>query len=283
MKWKHVWNWNKYFKKRNENSILITPLDPAFQALDYDCHVQQQDIPQAIQLLGEMNSNVKQVTDLVESMLQRVKRGELTTEYGLSFLEVKYHMLLDYLINLTYVVLRKCSGETIEGDPSIERLIEIRTVLEKIRPIDHKLRYQIDKLVKTATTGVSSSSDPILYKVCYWAFIKDMWNFLRYKIFVFQPNPDNMLTNAGGDDDADEDEDASENSATESEGDDEEGEAGVKKPKKGATAGKTGIYVPPKIKPVYYDGDEKSVDKDKKMIERAKKRAITWVVKILQK
>lgn len=224
------------------------------QALDYDCHVQQQDIPQAIQLLGEMNSNVKQVTDLVESMLQRVKRGELTTEYGLSFLEVKYHMLLDYLINLTYVVLRKCSGETIEGDPSIERLIEIRTVLEKIRPIDHKLRYQIDKLVKTATTGVSSSSDPILYK----------------------PNPDNMLTNAGGDDDADEDdEDDSENSASESDGDDEEGEAGVKKPKKGATAGKTGIYVPPKIKPVYYDGDEKSVDKDKKMIERAKKRAIT--------
>ena len=136
-----------------------------FQALDYDCEVQQQDIPQAIQLLGEMNSNVKQVTDLVEGMLQRVKRGELTTEYGLSFLEVKYHMLLDYLINLTYVVLRKCSGETIEGDPSIERLIEIRTVLEKIRPIDYKLRYQIDKLVKTATTGVSSASDPILYKV----------------------------------------------------------------------------------------------------------------------
>lgn len=140
-----------------------------FQALDYDCEVEeQQDIPQAIQLLGEMNSNVKQVNDLVESMLQRVKRGELTTEYGLSFLEVKYHMLLDYLINLTYVVLRKCSGESIEGDPSIERLIEIRTVLEKIRPIDYKLRYQIDKLVKTATTGVTNTSDPTLYKVFNW-------------------------------------------------------------------------------------------------------------------
>lgn len=105
-----------------------------------------------------------------------------------------------------------------------------------------------------------------------------MWSFLIHICiyFVLQPNPDNMLTNAGGDDDADEDdEDESENSASESDGDDEEGEAGVKKPKKGATAGKTGIYVPPKIKPVYYDGDEKSVDKDKKMIERAKKRAIT--------
>ncbi|XP_075149559.1 neuroguidin isoform X2 [Haematobia irritans] len=224
------------------------------QALDYDCEVQeQQDIPQAIQLLGEMNSNVKQVTDLVEGMLQRVKRGELTTEYGLSFLEVKYHMLLDYLINLTYVVLRKCSGETIEGDPSIERLIEIRTVLEKIRPIDYKLRYQIDKLVKTATTGVSSTSDPILYK----------------------PNPENMLTNANdadGDDDNEDDDDEDE-SASESEEDVDD--KGVKRPKKGATAGKPGIYVPPKIKPVYYDGDEKPEDKEKKLLERAKKRAIT--------
>lgn len=63
-----------------------------------------------MKLLEEMNNNVKQVSDLVEGMLQRVKIGELTTEYGLSFLEVRYHMLLTYMINLTYVVLGKCSG-----------------------------------------------------------------------------------------------------------------------------------------------------------------------------
>ncbi|XP_044316271.1 neuroguidin [Drosophila rhopaloa] len=225
------------------------------QALDHDCEVQGQDIPQAIQLLGEMNSNVKQVTDLVEGMLQRVKRGELTTEYGLSFLEVKYHMLLDYLINLTYVVLRKCSGETIEGDPSIERLIEIRTVLEKIRPIDHKLRYQIDKLVKTATTGVSSSTDPILYK----------------------PNPDDMMSSAAG---AGHNEDGAPDDSEEDDEDDDdeedEDEAGAAKmPRKAATAGKSGVYVPPRIKPVYYDGDERDADKEKKAMDRAKKRAIT--------
>lgn len=80
----------------------------AYQALD-DYEIEE-DLPNAMKLLGEMNNNVKQVSDLVESMLQRVKSGELTTEYGLSFLEVRYHMLLTYLINLTYVVLRKCSG-----------------------------------------------------------------------------------------------------------------------------------------------------------------------------
>nr|CAD7264979.1 unnamed protein product [Timema shepardi] len=102
----------------------------------------------------------KQVTQLVDNMLARVKRGEVSTDKGLSFLEVKYHMLLSYLINLTYVVLRKCSGEKIEDDPAIDRLVEIRTVLEKMRPIDHKLKYLIDKLVMTAIPGSTNSQDP---------------------------------------------------------------------------------------------------------------------------
>ncbi|XP_050361574.1 neuroguidin [Nymphalis io] len=124
--------------------------------------MEQPDLPQAVKLLTEMNMNVQQVSQLVDNMLLRVKSGEITTDKGLSFLEMKYQMLLSYLINLTYIVLRKCSGEKIESDPSIDRLVEIRTVLEKIRPIDSKLKYQIDKLVKTAVVG-SSDDDPQSY------------------------------------------------------------------------------------------------------------------------
>lgn len=121
------------------------------------------DLSQALVLLGEMNVSAQNVASLVDNMIQRVRRGEMSTDQGLSFLEMKYNMLLSYLINLTFIVLRKCSGEKIEGDPCIDRLIEIRTVLEKIRPIDHKLKYQIDKLVKTAVTG-SSEDDPSSYR-----------------------------------------------------------------------------------------------------------------------
>ncbi|XP_053617201.1 neuroguidin-A [Plodia interpunctella] len=125
--------------------------------------MEQTDLPQAVNLLHEMNSNIQQVSQLVDNMIIRVKSGELSTDSGLSFLEMKYQMLLSYLINLTYIVLRKCSGEKIVSDPSIDRLIEIRTVLEKIRPIDSKLKYQIDKLVKTAVIGATSEEDPQSY------------------------------------------------------------------------------------------------------------------------
>lgn len=63
-----------------------------------------------------MNNSVTQVTDLVEALLQKVKSGQIPTEHGLSFLTVKYDLLMTYLINLTYVVLRKSSGKLLTID-----------------------------------------------------------------------------------------------------------------------------------------------------------------------
>ncbi|XP_011496494.1 PREDICTED: neuroguidin [Ceratosolen solmsi marchali] len=203
------------------------------QAID---EMEQRDLPQAFRLLGEMNANVVQVNQLVDNMLVRVKNGEISTDKGLGFLEMKYHMLLSYLINLTYIVLRKCSGERIEGDPSIDRLIEIRTVLEKIRPIDHKLKYQIDKLVKTAVTGTTNSDDPINFK----------------------PNPDALVGKIDGSD--------------------EESESEQDVNEEGAKSRKPGIYVPPKLAAVHYDGDDTIVDKMHKAGERARRRAVSGAV-----
>ncbi|KAJ6647495.1 Neuroguidin-A [Pseudolycoriella hygida] len=200
-----------------------------------------EDIQEALRLLVEMNNNVNQVTNLVEIMIQRVKSGELSTENGISFLTVKYQMLLDYLINLTYVVLRKCSGRTIENDPSIDRLIEIRTILEKIRPIDYKLRYQIDKLVKTAVAGTTSGLDPSSFKA----------------------NPSNLMSQLASD--------------TESGSDSEDEHDKATKPsrKKAKDSGKSGVYVPPKLSAVHYDHDDTKGERQRKQLERAKKRAFS--------
>ena len=74
-------------------------------------------------------------------------------------------------------MLRKCSGKKIEGEPAIERLVKLRTVMEKIRPIEQKLRYQVDKLVSIAESGHVADNDPLRFK----------------------PNPDNLLPKQGSD------------------------------------------------------------------------------------
>ena len=76
-----------------------------------------------------------------------MKEGKLVTAEGLSYLETKNLLLLQYLMHLVYYFLLRAEGKPVRSHPVISRLVEIRTYLEKVRPIDKKLQYQINKLL----------------------------------------------------------------------------------------------------------------------------------------
>ncbi|KAE8821512.1 neuroguidin [Hordeum vulgare] len=65
---------------------------------------------------------------------------------GIGYLEAKHHLLLSYCHDLVYYLLRKAKGLSVDGHPVVRSLVKIRLFLEKIRPIDKKMEYQIQKL-----------------------------------------------------------------------------------------------------------------------------------------
>lgn len=136
--------------------------------------VMEKDLPEVISAMREMGEKISDINQQVESLLVKISSGLLPTKKGVSFLELKFHLLLSYVIDLTYYLLTKTDGNSWQGDPAVDRLVEARTVLEKLRPIDQKMKYQIDKMIKTATTGVVSGAeiDPLRFK----------------------PNPENMVS-----------------------------------------------------------------------------------------
>lgn len=108
---------------------------------------------------------VSAVNQHVDSLRGHAESPEYDTEKGISLLELKTQLLLSYVVNLSQLMLLKTEGHSISGCPAVERLVEIRTVLEKVRPLDQKLRYQIDKLIRTATTGLAGgANDPLCFK-----------------------------------------------------------------------------------------------------------------------
>ncbi|XP_071957515.1 neuroguidin-like [Antedon mediterranea] len=142
------------------------------------------DVQQTISLFENIRSQVSAVKTQVESIFKRVKNGEVSTVNGVSFLDVKHHLLLSYIMNLGLVIMRKSEGQQISGTAAIQRLIEIRTNLEKMRPIDYKIQYQVDKLIKTAITGTVAENDPTR----------------------FRPNPNNLISKLEDEEDSESDE-----------------------------------------------------------------------------
>jgi U3 small nucleolar ribonucleoprotein protein LCP5 len=89
--------------------------------------------------------------DIVRTLRALVIPNKLApTQDGVTLLEVKIHSILSYLTNLCFAMLLKVDGTPLSLHPVVEQLATLRIIIEKTRPLEIKLKYQIDKLVKAA-------------------------------------------------------------------------------------------------------------------------------------
>ena len=111
------------------------------------------DAPELIALTKELTKTLDEITQSVEPVIAAARAGELATAEGISYLDAKHLLMLSYCINIVFYLLLKSEGRSVRDHPVVLRLVEIRAYLEKLRPIDKKLKYQIDKLLKMADGG----------------------------------------------------------------------------------------------------------------------------------
>jgi len=72
----------------------------------------------------------------------------LVTRDGMSFLEMKYNLMLTYCQMINFYMLLKLEGRDVSSHPVIDRLLHLKLLLEKVRPLDVKMQYQVDKMVR---------------------------------------------------------------------------------------------------------------------------------------
>ncbi|XP_054787343.1 uncharacterized protein LOC129293417 [Prosopis cineraria] len=122
------------------------------------------EAPQLSALLKEMKEGLDAIRSKIQSLTVKVKQNEYPTAVGFSYLEAKNLLLLNYCQSLVYYLLQKAKGFSIEGHPVVRSIVEIRLFLEKIRPIDKKQQYQIQKLTKASENvkgNVISTDEPV--------------------------------------------------------------------------------------------------------------------------
>lgn len=199
-------------------------------------------VNQTIELLKEFKSNLSPCIYSVKALLEKMKNNELPTENGISLFDLKNKMFLSYLVDLTDVFFTKLRGESIaERTGTLERLVEERTVLEKIRPIEHKLKYQVDKLMKVLNTGAIDQNDPMNLK----------------------PNFSSIANGEEGEEGGD--------IMNLDDVDDDESDVKNHNMADGKKSSNGGVYVPPRLAQMKFEDEH---DRKSKALEHAKKRAM---------
>ena len=100
---------------------------------------------------------------------------------GISLLSVKSHLMVSYLQSLVLLSARRALGQSLSerNPPSepfsstsrgargsgagdrVDSMIEDRVVLEKIKVLEGKMRYQIDKLVRVAEESSEAAKNVV--------------------------------------------------------------------------------------------------------------------------
>ena len=164
--------------------------------------------------------------------------------------------MLFYLQSLVLLVARRAAGDTLEDrtPPSlpfsapdrdargaglgdlVDSMIEGRVVLEKIKVLESRIRYQIEKLVRIADDASKNVADGKSHSLTRIQCSLTALSFTQDPL-AFRPNPQNLVNN-----------DQASNAASDEDDNDE-------------ADNRDGIYKPPKLAPMPYTenaGDKRS-------------------------
>ncbi|KAF8636573.1 hypothetical protein AX17_003384 [Amanita inopinata Kibby_2008] len=136
-------------------------------------------------LLNEMTNSLSSARQVVKSLQQ--DEAALDTKDGISLLSLKHHLLLLYLRSLLLVSSRRAAGHSLSlrartstligaqdracrengaGD-LVDFMVECRVILEKMKVLESRIRYQIEKLIRLArepTKSQNIADDPLAFR-----------------------------------------------------------------------------------------------------------------------
>ena len=111
--------------------------------------------------MSDFRSKFEEAHEQLQPLLERINKDSSTRE-GLGFLKAKCHLLLAYCTNVAFYCGMRLTGKSVVGHPVIERMVRFRLLLEKMKPLEKKLKGQIDKLLQSESA--QNLSDPLLHK-----------------------------------------------------------------------------------------------------------------------
>lgn len=140
--------------------------------------------------LEEMTKSMSAVQESVKNVLSTINAPDFDMKDGISLLSLKHHLMLSHLQGLTLLSCRRVLGESIteqrtppadkfsvatrsaRGDGAgdvVDTLLENRVVLDKIKILESRMKYQIDKLVRLAEQDAEAAAadigeDPLAFR-----------------------------------------------------------------------------------------------------------------------
>nr|XP_043632540.1 something about silencing protein 10 [Erigeron canadensis] len=122
--------------------------DPSALSKEEQMDIVYNSAPELVGLLSELNESVEQLETKVDPVLSKLKEEKNLNKSGIQYMELKKQLLLAYCQAITFHLLLKSEGHAVHDHPVLGRLVEIKNLLDKMKPLDENLWSEVDEFLK---------------------------------------------------------------------------------------------------------------------------------------
>lgn len=89
-----------------------------------------------------------EINDILAPFLKLVENGTCLDCDAATFVRTKYHILLNYCINVSFCLMLKVKGLPVKSHPVVKRLAQYRQLLDQLQSKQGNLLKQVTKILK---------------------------------------------------------------------------------------------------------------------------------------
>ncbi|KFK37191.1 hypothetical protein AALP_AA4G225700 [Arabis alpina] len=147
-------------KDDGETHVELIKKDNSSLSKKEQMDVLSRSAPEIVGLLSDLNEAVEELETKINPILSKLKEGESPLNGATRYLEVKQLLLLTYCQTITFYLLLKSEGQPIRDHPVVTRLVEIRSLLDKMKELDGQLPPGFEELLaKSIANGTVQKVD----------------------------------------------------------------------------------------------------------------------------
>lgn len=140
-----------------DTGVEIVMKDPSALSKEEQMDIVYNSAPELVGLLSELNQAVDQLETKVDPILNKLKEEKNLNKPGIQYMELKKQLLLSYCQAITFHLLLKSEGHSVLDHPVLARLVEIKNLLDKMKPLDENLSFEVEDYLKkhVSTTTIN--------------------------------------------------------------------------------------------------------------------------------
>lgn len=113
----------------------------------------QKESPEFFGLVEDFKVHMTEIQQKIEPVLTLIEKGKIPSSSADSYVRTKYHLVLNYCVNIAFYLLLKAKRIAVQSHPVVHRLYQYRQLLKQLKPVDQVMTPQLESILALVHDG----------------------------------------------------------------------------------------------------------------------------------